>query len=102
VSSYKAAMRLRLAALERVAAHHERRGTAEQTSDLDRLGDLGFRGARGASVASELPDTVWVCGDRVGDDGHQELVHNGTGSMQLPLARTNLPTRPTISAYRFW
>jgi hypothetical protein len=29
-------------ARERVNAHHERRGAAEQVSNLDRLGDLGF------------------------------------------------------------
>jgi len=46
-----------LPARERVNAHHQRRDAAEQVSNLDRLGDLGFRGARGASVVGEGPDT---------------------------------------------
>jgi hypothetical protein len=46
--------------------HHERCGAAEQVSDLDRLGDLGFRGTRSASVAAERPDTGRVRGDPAG------------------------------------
>jgi hypothetical protein len=54
-----------LAALERVDAHHERRSAAVEISDLGRLGDIGFRGAGGASVSASILTTS----SRRGRDG---------------------------------